>query len=185
MDFELNSTDEATIYAKKLGINTWKALTVFVKNLPYSRNKNRSNFKLVLLEQQGTCSSKHALLKQLADLNHIPNVELILSIYEMNHNNTAIGNVLLDNCIEFIPEAHCYLKIGGKRYDFTSENSNIKKIEKDIISEINIVPNQVINYKVNYHKNFVKNWIEENNIDKDFNSIWQLRESCIERLTNE
>ncbi len=51
-----------------------------VKNIPYGRNANRYNFSLVLSENKGTCSSKHAFLKDFADkedLNKFPKIDLI------------------------------------------------------------------------------------------------------------
>ena len=69
---------------------------------------------------------------------------------------------LTENSIEFIPEAHCYLKINGKRTDLTSEQSELKKIEKDIIEEREIEPKQVAEYKIDYHKKFMKSWLKEN-----------------------
>ena len=42
---------------------SFEELIVKVKNLPYGRNANRYDFSLVLSENKGTCSSKHAFLK--------------------------------------------------------------------------------------------------------------------------
>jgi len=183
-DYKLISKDELTELAKSYGLNYWNELTNFVKELPYGRNKNRNNLKLVLTERKGSCSSKHALLKTIADLNSIPHIKLILGIYKMTQINTPkIGNVLSENNIDFIPEAHCYLKVGEQRFDLTDKNSDIKKIETDIIQEIEIEPEQIAKFKVDYHKAFIKNWIIENNIALDFNQIWYIRETCIENLS--
>ena len=183
-DYKLRSKDKLTKLAKSKGIETWNELTEFIKNLPYGRNKNRTDFGLVLSEQKGTCSSKHALLKNIADLNNIPNIELVIGIYRMTELNTPkIGTELTDNSIEFIPEAHCYLKINENRIDFTSEQSEFKKIEEDIIQEKLIEPNQVANFKVDYHKNFLKNWLNETKSKFGFDQIWRIRQKCIENLT--
>jgi hypothetical protein len=74
-DYKLTSKDKLSELAKRNGIKTWNELTKFIKNLPYGRNKNRTDFGLVLSEQKGTCSSKHALLKSIADLNNVRNIE--------------------------------------------------------------------------------------------------------------
>ena len=183
-DYILTSKDKLTELAKSKGIETWNELTEFIKNLPYGRNTNRTDFELVLFEQKGTCSSKHALLKSIADYNNVPNIELIIGIYRMTESNTPkIGTELTDNSIEFIPEAHCYLKINGIRTDLTSEQSEFKKIEKDIIQEKLIEPNQVAEFKVGYHKNFIDNWLKESNSKFDFEHIWRIREKCIRNLT--
>jgi hypothetical protein len=46
--------------------------TIFTKNplikqLLHGLNSNRTEFGLVIIERKGSCSSKHALLKQVAD----------------------------------------------------------------------------------------------------------------------
>ncbi|WP_440881169.1 hypothetical protein [Tenacibaculum sp. C7A-26P2] len=183
-DYKLRSKDKLTKLVKIKGIETWNELTEFIKKLPYGRNKNRTDFGLVLSEQKGTCSSKHALLKNIADLNNIPNIDLVIGIYRMTELNTPkIGTELTDNSIEFIPEAHCYLKISENRIDFTSEQSEFKKIEEDIIEEKLIEPNQVTTFKVDYHKKFLKNWLNETKSKFEFDQIWRIREKCIENLT--
>lgn len=180
----LTSKDKITSLITSRGIHTWSALIEFVKVLPYGRNSNRKDLELVIIEEKGSCSSKHALLKKVADLNNIPNVKLILGMYKMDQKNTrGIGMVLDNNSINFIPEAHCYLKIGSVRKDVTFSTSNFEKVENDIISELEIEPEQVTDFKVNYHKAFLKNWIIENSIQKSFDEIWAIREQCIYNLT--
>tara|TARA_B110001450_G_scaffold197611_1_gene186215 strand:- start:7820 stop:8380 length:561 start_codon:yes stop_codon:yes gene_type:complete len=183
-DYKLISNDELTELAKNKGIETWNQLTNFIKALPYGRNKNRKDFGLVLSEQKGTCSSKHALLKSIADFNKVPNISLIIGIYRMTESNTPkIGTELTDNSIKFIPEAHSYLKINGNRIDLTTKESEFEKLKKDIIQEKEIEPNQVSKFKVDYHKEFVKSWLKETNSKFTFNEIWRIREKCIENLT--
>lgn len=162
----------------------WSDLIQFVKGLPYGRNLNRTDLELVIIEKKGSCSSKHALLKKVADLNKIQNVKLILGIYKMNQQNTlGIGKVLLENDFEFIPEAHCYLEINNRRIDVTTNNSQFKKIEPYIMKELEIRPEQIAKFKVEYHKTFLLNWITENRIDRSLNDIWNLREKCINNLS--
>lgn len=183
-DYSFTSEDSLTNLVRTNGISNCNELLTFVRMLPYGRNANRKDFSLVIREKQGTCSSKHALVKKIADLNQITDVKLILGLYKMNQINTPkIGNELTKNEIEFIPEAHCYLKINNERLDITSENSSIGKIEKDIISELEIEPEQVADFKVEYHKKFLKNWISENKIDFLFDEIWSIREKCIGNLS--
>ncbi|RYZ82042.1 MAG: hypothetical protein EOP06_22340 [Proteobacteria bacterium] len=155
----------------------------FVKALPYGRNANRSDFGLVLSEQKGSCSSKHALLKAVADENKI-DVELVIGIYEMDKVNTpGIGNVLAENHLDFIPEAHCYLKINDRRFDFTNPHANIEKIESRLLTEISIAPDQIVDYKVEFHRNFMQKWIADSGINRSFEEIWAVREKCIANLS--
>ncbi|WP_296381283.1 hypothetical protein [Winogradskyella sp.] len=183
-NFELVSSDELTKILKKSNISSWNELTDFIKNLPYGRNDNRTDLSLVLKDKKGTCSSKHALLKEIASLNAIPNIKLILGIYKMNSSNTPkIGDILVKVNLQYIPEAHCYLFIDGERIDFTSRNSDFNRIKNDVLLEQEIEPHQVAQFKVDFHKAFIKTWIKEQNIPFSFNEIWELREQCITNLS--
>ncbi|WP_338814451.1 hypothetical protein V9L05_03890 [Bernardetia sp. Wsw4-3y2] len=197
------SNDKLTLQLKNLGINNWNELTKYIQNLPYGRNENRHDLSLVLTEQKGTCSSKHAFLKKIADLNEIENVKLYIGIYKMNSSNTPkIGNILSENefgyQLDYIPEAHCYLKINGIEQDFTNPAvvgvltddlySDFEKLRNDILKEVEIEAHQVNEFKVNYHQSFLRKWIERENKTSDFvinfDTIWKLREQCIANLTD-
>jgi hypothetical protein len=148
----LKSKDNLTLSLKDHNISTWTDLVEFLQHLPYGRTTNRTNLSLVLKEQRGTCSSKHAFLKHIANLNSI-NADLILGMYKMNSLNTPkIGNVLKNTNIEYIPEAHCYLKINGEPLDYTSSNSDFNRLKNDILLENSIEPHQVAKFKVEYQK---------------------------------
>lgn len=180
----LSSNDELTHLIEAVGIRTWSNLLDWTQKLPYGRNENRRDLKLVISEEKGTCSSKHAMLKKVADLNQIANVNLILGIYKMSEKNTPkIGDELTENSLEYIPEAHCYLEIDGERKDFTSPASNFETIKDDVMKEISIEPEQVTDFKVTYHQSFLKQWIEDEKIPFSFEDIWRIREQCIENIS--
>ena len=184
-NFDLHSNDILTQELINRGVKTWQECCELIQGLPYGRNSNRSELNLVLFEGRGTCSSKHAYLKKIADLNNVQNVELILGLYKMSGSNTPkLGSVLVNYGLEYIPEAHCYLKIGGTRVDYTSSQSNIKSIVSDLIIERAIEPHQVSEYKVEYHKNYLKKWLKTHN-DKQhtFEYLWGIREECIRLLS--
>ena len=161
----------------------FESLIENVKHIPYGRNSNRSDFSLVLSENKGTCSSKHAFLKNFANQNKIENVKLFIGIYKMNEQNTKIGSILSDNNMDYIPEAHCYLSIDNQYVDVTTKDSDFEKLKNDILEEIEIEPFQVVDFKVNYHKEFIKKWLIENNIKFTFDEIWEIREQCIKSLS--
>ena len=48
------------------GIDNFRAAGRYLHHLPYGRNTDRADFRLVLTEGRGTCSTKHALLAELA-----------------------------------------------------------------------------------------------------------------------
>jgi hypothetical protein len=102
----------------------------------------------------------------------------------MNEENTSkIFPLLSENQVNFIPEAHCYLKINGIPLDVTTSESFYNKIENDILEEIEIEPFQVAEFKIDYHKVFLKKWINETNQTKTFDEIWTIRENCIQKLS--
>ncbi len=197
----LNSKDKLISLTISLGIKNWNELTNYVQNLPYGRNENRHDLSLILKEQKGTCSLKHAFLKKIADFNQLENIKLYIGIYEMNNSNTPkIGNILSENEFEYrldyIPEAHCYLKVNGIEHDFTNNDSDFEKLKNDILEEIEIEAYQVNQFKVSYHQDFLKKWVKEQNIKQNtkqnkmsdnvisFDNIWQLREQCISALAS-
>lgn len=162
----------------------FRELIETVKNIPYGRNCNRYDFSLVLSENKGSCSSKHAFIKEFASKNNIENVQLFIGVFKMNEENTPkIGNILTTNNLRYIPEAHCYLKVNDVPIDVTSKESFYDKIKNEILIEIEIEPEQVIEYKVNYHQQFIKKWIIEKKINKSFEEIWKIRENCIKNLS--
>jgi hypothetical protein len=180
----LFSKDENTRLLREKGIHTWADVLVYVRHLPYGRNADRCRPELVILEGKGTCSSKHALLKQIADANGILGVKLLLGIYRMTAINTpGIGAHLANNGLEYLPEAHCYLSINGERMDCTTARSNIDKIAGDILQELEIQPGQVGDFKVKYHKNYLREWQQAHLPHKSFEELWAVRERCIEALS--
>lgn len=173
------------LWLKNREISTWEELTTYVQKIPYGRNSIRDDFSLVVTENRGTCSSKHALLKSLALEFNQENVELVLGLFKMNAINTPpLKEILETNGIKYIPEAHCYLKINGRSKDYTNENALYSKVMGDIINEIIIEPNQVIQYKIEYHQMFLKNWLLETKQNKTFEEIWYIREKCIAKLSD-
>lgn len=181
----LKSDDVLTQQIIAKGIITWEQLIEYTKQLPYGRNTNRTDLRLVFTEQKGTCSSKHAFLKKVASLNNIPNVKLILAIYKMSEANTkGIGSSLTENNIKYIPEAHCYLKINGAATDITTRSSDFEKIKSSILSEEEIEPEQVAEYKITFHKNYLKEWLEKNTLPFSLDELWSIRETCIQNLSS-
>lgn len=182
-DFSITSLRPLSVLVQNQGLSTWKEVVDYTKDLPYGRNRNRTDFSLVIKEGKGSCSSKHAFLRALAEENSIDEVELILAIYKMNSANTKVGTVIDDNGLSYIPEAHCYLKVEGERIDITTSGSNFTNLKMAIIEEQTITPQQVADFKVQYHKQFIKNWILESEIEFSFETIWQIREDCIAFLS--
>lgn len=122
----------------------------------------------------------------MAERNDIPDVKLLLGLYKMNLENTpGIGSVLEEYGLPFIPEAHCYLKIAGERKDFTRSGSDIDRIEQDILEEQEINYDQVARFKVDYHKRYIRNWLEKTKSVFAFEELWNIREKCIQNLSDQ
>ena len=78
----LTSAGPVTAHFLSLGIRDFRDAARHVWRLPYGRISDRSKVLLVLTEGRGTCTTKHALLAELA-AEHGVDVGLTLGIYEM------------------------------------------------------------------------------------------------------
>ncbi len=162
-----------------LGLDDYREAARYVRDLPYGRNSDRSDWRLVLTEERGTCSTKHALLAELARENGRP-VALVLGVYEMDGANTpGVGAVLREHGLRCVPEAHCYLAHEGARVVLTRERGGAEQIE-GFLHEEEIEPHQIGEYKVQAHREFVRRWAARRGPDPE--SVWRAREECIAAL---
>lgn len=94
-----------------LGISTFSEACKYVRSLPYGRNTNRTDRLLVLEEQRGTCSGKHALLAELAS-EHGQSVDLMIGIFRMTkYTHPQVAPILEQYNLEYLPELHTYLRV--------------------------------------------------------------------------
>lgn len=169
-----------------IDIASFQEAAQWVKELSYQRNKDKNKELAVFDEQCGTCSTKHALLKRLADENGNQELRLMLGIFTMNAKNTpAIKDVLKKYKLKYIPEAHNYLRAYNYILDYTGIGINETKLELEIIQETEIQPEQITDFKVSYHKEYLRKWIIENKISYTLEEIWKIREECIEAIAKE
>ncbi len=167
------------------GVKDFSSALIYIQDLPYRRNSTTESTTIVLDEQCGTCSTKHALLKRLMDENG-KEAKLMIGIFEMNVNNTkAVSSVLEKYHLECIPEAHTYLKMGAKVVDVTKRSFANTLFLNDLIFEEEIAPSQIGNYKINKHKEFLKDWLDKNNqVPYNLYQLWEIREECIAALSH-
>lgn len=183
-DFVILDMGPFSKLALQKGIKSGHILLKYLKLLPYGRAKDRSDLLDVMISGRGTCSSKHAFFKSVADENRQDHIQLILGIYKMTHHNTpGIGDYIEQIGLPYIPEAHCFLKDQQGNYDLTSAHSTFERIKHDILVEQPITPIQVIAYKVNYHKEYLQVWINNNKLRYSLEEVWAIREKCIENLS--
>ena len=169
---------------KQKGIRNFEDAIEYVRHIPYGRNKSRSKFSLVLKDNCGTCSSKHALLKLYGDELGLVDVNLLLVYYRMSEVNTpAIGDALTRSGLDYIPEAHCILEYNHDHIDVTSSTSSFEAIRADVIEIKKINPSDVIENKIAWHQEYIKSWIASTDIQRSFAEIWAIRERCIAQLT--
>ncbi len=165
--------------------STFTEAAEFVRQLAYRRNKNKTDLTTVFDDQCGTCGTKHALLKQLAVENDFKGLKLIIGIFRMNSLNTPkISKTLKLHKLEYIPEAHTYLKFQNQILDYTDKSSKPSNFENELIREIEIQANQITDFKINYHKQYLKNWLEIlPNPGLTLDELWVIREQCIADLS--
>ena len=165
-------------------ILTYRDAGRYVYHLPYGRNTDRANYRLVLDEGRGTCSTKHALLAQLAR-EHGLALALTLGICHMTEANTpGVGPVLDRYGLDSIPEAHCYLRSARHRIDVTRAGLPPAGSVPDFVTEVDILPEQIGHFKVSRHQQFLRAWRATDASARrfSFEDIWKIREQCIATL---
>lgn len=184
-NFDIKSSDSISKLFLERHVTTFVDACTFIKNLPYGRNENKNDLTTVFTDNRGTCSTKHALLRQLAIENNADNVLLKLGVFKMTKNNTPeVANTLDNYGLQYIPEAHNYLTVDGEIIDCTKQNSSKEDFIADLINEIEIEPNQIANFKVSYHQAILKDWLLQNpDISFSFADLWTIREKCIADLS--
>lgn len=182
-NFIIEAKGEVSAAFLKEGITDFKMACGFVSILPYRRNINKSEVTCILKDKFGTCSTKHAALRKLAIENNQYEIELVLGIFKMDAVYApSIKNTLQRYQIDYIPEAHNYLKIDGSYYDFTYPNSSYSDFEDKLLSEQIIEFNQITEHKINLHQAFFSEWLKTANIPLSLIQIWAIREECIKDL---
>jgi len=161
MNFEIQSDkpiSQSFLNLKK--DNFWQAAN-YIQTLNYKRNSDKANPLAVLEDGYGTCSTKHALLKRLADENEKSDFQLMLGIFSMNNYNTPkIASVLKQHQLSQIPEAHNYLKWNHQIIDYTSTTWRKENFEPFLLKEIEIQPEQITDFKVKFHQSYLQDYLD-------------------------
>jgi hypothetical protein len=182
-EHQITTASQVSAQFLALGLEEYRAAARFVNQLPYGRNADRANFRLVLPEHRGTCSTKHALLAALAIEQRLQ-VHLTLGIFEMSERNTpGVGAVLSKHALAFVPEAHCYLTYDGIRIDVTRSVVIPSEPIARCLHEENIAPEQLGDYKVSMHQAWVRDWVTREIPSRDWKQVWKIREECIAALS--
>jgi hypothetical protein len=183
LDFPIESAGPLSRDARSRGYRQFAVLAEAVRSLPYGRPRDPEDLLAVLEEARGTCSSKHRYLAALAHECGHTEVKLMLGLYAMSDKNTpGVGAALGAAGIEAIPEAHCYLMCGERRFDYTGLPSGGTSPFESLLDERPISPRDLPSVKSTYHRGAVADWARGRGIDPD--SAWALREKCIKLLAN-
>lgn len=184
MNFDIKNNGEVSNEFLNLGITDFKTAGEFVSQLSYKRNANKKDILCVFKDNAGTCSTKHATLRKLALENNHSEVKLILGIFKMDKEySPKIEDTLNENQLDYIPEAHNYLKLGNEYLDFTKPKAEYSDFQNKLLEEHEIEFNQINEEKILIHQNYLKKWVE-NDSEFDLESIWKIREKCIVDLQN-
>ena len=179
-DFKITQAGIISDQFLQRGVNTYKAAAAYAGRLPYARNANKNDLVTVFSDNCGTCSTKHALLKQLAQEQGFSGLKLMVGIFKMNrHNTPAVAGTLVQFGLDYIPEAHCYLRYNGDIFDYTFSSTQLD-FAGDLLEEQEIEPQHIADWKVAYHKTFISNWLVGNpQIQYSPEELWDIREACI------
>jgi len=182
-DHVLREAGEASTTLIGRGIRDYRAAGRFVHEIPYGRNSDRADYRLVLREGRGTCSTKHALLAAVAAEQRLA-VVLTIGIYDMNEANTpGVGRILAASGLESIPEAHCYLTYRGERIDVTRSGVSPTAAISRFHREWNITPADIGSRKIALHQTYLREWLADRHaLVLSFEELWRVREQCIQSL---
>lgn len=179
--FEITASSPLARGIRGFGITTFAQLVQHVSTIPYGRTTSHLPLA-TLVENRGTCSSKHRLLAEVAREFQQFQVALVVGIYEMSEDNTPGVGVVLDAAgLASIPEAHCYLKVDDSRFDFTGLPAGLKSPFQSLVSETVVSPVQLIEDKKRLHLGILQTWADGHDLSLD--DAWAIREACIAELS--
>ena len=179
-DFEIIAHSPISQGICDAGIFTFAQLTQRVAAIPYGRTSSESPLA-VLIQNRGTCTSKHRLLAEVAQEFHQFTITLTVGIYDMHEENTpGVGAILDAAGVASIPEAHCYLKVDGSRFDFTGLRPGATSPFQSLLSETTVSPKDLVQHKKGLHASCLLNWADQHRLSLD--DAWTIREACISAL---
>lgn len=184
-EFEITSTGPVSAAFLLRGIKRFSQAAAFVKSIPYGRNGNKEDALAVFKDNAGTCSTKHALLKRLAEEQGYDDCKLMIGIFRMHgRNSPPVTNTLEVHGLSYIPEAHNYFRFNGHIFDYTFPRGEFSGLEDELMEEIAIASHQITDFKVAFHRKFLSEWLQQNpDIPYTLNELWAIREQCIQDLS--
>jgi len=56
------------------------------------------------------------------------------------------------------------------------------ELADNLLTEIEITPDEITEYKVRYHQDYLAKWLEDEGLPYSLDEIWQIREECIKEI---
>ena len=182
IDFIIKDKGLVSSCVLSFGFTRFLSLAYFIRDLPYGRVVQSDSVISVIKEHRGTCSSKHLLLATLSNEAERDDIQLMVGIYQMSEKNTpGIGTVLQESGLSFIPEAHCYLKVGNIRYDFTGLKKGETSPFESLLYEKCVLPSDLYKIKERLHQAEILKYALQLNLNSQ--KVWKVREACIRNLS--
>ena len=185
-EFPIGDAGPISAGFKEKGMRSFHEAAGYVHQLPFRRNANKSDLTTVFADGCGTCGTKHALLKGLADEHKLEGLQLMLGIFKMSGENTGgkVSDTLARAELDYLPEAHNYLRWEGKIVDVTWASLKEPQFSRVLMDELEILPEQITDFKVIYHKAFLERWLWNNpEVWLSLDELWIVREECIRDLS--
>jgi hypothetical protein len=176
----ISSQSPLSLAFREKGIVHFSQAIDWVHKLPYGRNSDRADYRLILEERRGTCSTKHAALAALAIENRI-HVSLQMAICKLETSLDPKAAHMLEKLgIDYFPEAHCYLQVDDQTIDITFPDQ-APTLKVKILQTYTLLPDQIGDHKLQLHQTYVRNWLQTQPIAAKFTfeEIWQIRENWI------
>ena len=133
----------------------------YIHNLKYQPPSEPFNWNLVIPEQRGTCSTRHALLVVLAQENHIP-FTLGQAIYNLTPEKFPIIRSLLEKYkLPFILESHNFIIFKDYFLDSTFPGNAALLCKHDVESVKPIDCGELLHEKTVLYPQFLKQWLKQ------------------------
>jgi hypothetical protein len=176
---KLSKTAISTEFLNK-NITSFQQACEYIQKLPYGRHSKRDDFLAVLTDGKGSCTSKHGMAVLLANELNLK-LKLICGIYYMTAKNTPkISSVLNNYDLNYIPEAHCFIKYQNQYFDITHTDGESML---DIVDFLEFNIDNIYPKKDIFHQTHIKTWVKNNTIPYTPEEIWKIREMCILALS--
>lgn len=153
-----------------------------IADLPYGRNSRPIDYRLVPIEQRGTCTTKHAFLAALSHEQGCP-LQLLVCFFDMSgQTHPAVAETLARAGLASIREAHCLIGFEGKIFDLTGLPPSDPLPE---YSDFARLPLDQLDQKQALHRGALAIWAEQKRISMPVQRLWSIREQCIRDLAGD